>query len=289
MEKRCGALTTIYIDVYFLINFTVDLLAFHLAAVFTKVRVKGSRLLFASLTSAIYACAMIFISDKALISALVSIASLVIASYILVGGIRLIRRIKLMISFFLFLTVIGGIVYLAYCFIDKYFPNQGPTEVHDRRLLVLSMLILLSIGIIRLLFVLFFNSATERAASLKIELLGSSVAVDALVDSGNLLKDPIDMTPVMLVKENAITSLFPCGIPSIEGPELDQKVKRLVRLIPVNEGGRSVIKLGLRPERVFIRKKNRYVETKLTFIIDREKGTFGGYDALIPACAMENI
>ena len=36
---------TLYIDVYFLINFTVDLIALHLASEFSKIEIKGLRLI----------------------------------------------------------------------------------------------------------------------------------------------------------------------------------------------------------------------------------------------------
>ncbi len=278
-----------YIDVYFLINFTVDLLAFHLAAVFTKIKLRSHRLMFATLLSSLYACMMIFFSGEPWVAALLSIVSLIIVSYTLVGGIRILRRIKLMVSFFLFLTVIGGIVHWTYGMLSEYFPQQEQAEVHDRRLLILAVLVLLSIGIIRLLFLLFFNSATERTSRLRLEFMGREILLDALVDTGNLLKDPMDMTPVMLIKKKAVSSLFPKGIPDINEVDNSPELKHHVRLIPVCQNGISVIKTGFRPERVFVKKNNRYVETRMTFIIDEENGTFGGYDALVPSCALENI
>ena len=278
---------TVYIDVYFLINFTVDLLAFHLASLFTKVRIKNTRLLFATLFSALFACVVLFLELRAWIMIVVSLVMMFAISYVLVSGISMTRRMRIMAAFLLFLTIIGGLVYLAFNIMDAYFPDQVATTVENRRLLTLSMLILLSIGIIRLLFLLFFHSTTETVAHLKIELLGNSIECDALVDSGNLLKDPIDLTPVMMIKVNLAKRFFPGGIPKCCSDDLGE-LERFVRLIPVKKDGRVDLKIGVRAGRVLVLRGKRYEEIKATFIIDEEEGRFGGYDVLLPSSALES-
>jgi stage II sporulation protein GA (sporulation sigma-E factor processing peptidase) len=278
---------TVYIDVYFLINFTVDLLALHLASLFVKVRVKNARLILAALLSALYACVSLFLEIHVWILAAISIFVMLIVAFVIVSGISLSRRFKLMVSFLLFLTVIGGIVYLVFNVIDSYFPDQLATTVENRRLLTLSILILLAIGVIRLFFVFFFNSTSERVVHLKIELLGRAIECDALVDSGNLLKDPIDLTPVMLIKADCVCGLFPYGIPSADSRNFEA-LERYVRFIPINKDGKSDLKLGIRAERVQLINGTKREEIKLTFVIDKEEGRYGGYEALIPSSALEN-
>ncbi len=281
-------MTTVYIDVYFLINFTVDLLAFHLASAFSKVLTKNSRLFVAALLSALYACVMLFIAVNGWMMILISTLTMIVVSYVLVGGISFLRRFKLMAAFILFLTVIGGMVYFAFDSLNAYFPEQIATVVEDRRLLILSVLVLLSIGIIRLLFVLFFHSTTEKSARLKIELCGRVLECDALVDSGNLLKDPIDLTPVMLIKADMARRLFPQGLPRLGESDLSGPLNRFIRLIPINKNGQRTVVIGIRPEHVYLLSNKRYIETKLTFIIDEEEGRYGGYEALLPLGALEN-
>ncbi len=279
---------TIYIDVYFLINFTVDLLAFHFASLFSHVFVKSFRLVCASIVSALLACALVFVNMTVALMGLISLASMMVISYILVGKISIVRRIKLMVAFLLFLTIIGGLVYCAFNLIEFYFPEQAMASLNNRRLLILSMLVLLSIGIIRILLLMFFHFKTEKSVRLRLELLGRRVECDALVDSGNLLKDPIDLTPVMLIKSEAVKGLFPNGVPDSSEVNNDEFI-RFMRLIPVRKNGSVTLEPGIRPERVWILNKREEIETKLTFIIDREEGNFGGYDALVPASISERI
>ena len=285
---RGSGVSTVYIDVYFLINFTVDLLAFHLASAFTKVCIKNSRLFIASLLSALYACIILFLPMKGWALMLISALTMIVVSYALVGGISLLRRFKLMSAFVLFLTVIGGMVYLAFNTLDAYFPEQIATAVQNRRLLILSVLLLLSIGIIRLLLVLFYHSTSEKSARVKIELCGRVIECDALVDSGNLLKDPIDLTPVMMIKADAVKKLFPQGMPRMGDSDFGGGLNHFIRLIPINKNGNKTVVVGIRPERAYIVSGKRYSEIKLTFIIDEEEGRYGGYEALLPLCALEN-
>ena len=147
------------------------------------------------------------------------------------------------------------------------------------------MILLLAIGIIRLMFLIFFNSVSEQSIHLLIRLMGHEIECDALVDSGNLLKDPIDLRPVMLIKSSIAEKLFPEGIPNSTS-NFNGGVDRFVRLIPVSKNGHTTLELGFRPERVAILEKNGYSETKLTFIIDKEEGSFGGFEALVPANAL---
>ena len=281
-------MTTVYIDVYFLINFTVDLLAFYLAAAFLHVRIGNARLLSASFLSAVWACFILFVDLGVWGSLLSSCAAMILISYVWVGKISLVRRGKLLVSFVLFLTVIGGMVYFAFNVISRYFPEQVVTTVHDRKLLIFSMLVLLSLGAIRLMMLMFFHSTSERSVHLVISLMGRQIECDALVDSGNLLKDPIDLTPVMLIKSDMAKGLFPNGIPTLSGRD-GKGMDRFIRLIPINKNGHVGLQLGIRAERVLVSSKKGYTEAKLTFIIDEEKGSFGGFEALVPSSALDSI
>ena len=59
---------------------------------------------------------------------------------------------------------------------------------------------------------LFADTVVEKNVKLKIVFLKKEYTVDALVDSGNLLKDPMDLSPVMLVKSNFTKEIFPRGV-----------------------------------------------------------------------------
>ena len=52
---------TLYVDVYFLINFTVDILALYFAAIFSKVPTSTRRLIISAVIGAFFAIGIVFL------------------------------------------------------------------------------------------------------------------------------------------------------------------------------------------------------------------------------------
>ena len=151
---------TIYIDVYFLINLTVDLLALYFAASFSRVPSTSLRLFFGAFIGAVYAVISILFISSAYISYPLSIFALFAITFVVAGRVGVRRRIRLTVAFFIFELMLGGIVYYGYCFLDKYAYLFG--EINDaaesRRMIILSLLILLAIGILKLMIAVFSNT-----------------------------------------------------------------------------------------------------------------------------------
>ena len=94
---------TLYIDVYFLINFTVDLLAIYFASRISRVPVSTRRGILAAIVGGISASVIVFLESE-LVSLLLSVLSLVLTVYVAAGKVSARRRGKLLFSFLPFLT-----------------------------------------------------------------------------------------------------------------------------------------------------------------------------------------
>ena len=66
---------TLYVDVYFLINFCVDFLALHFASRFTKIPTGNIRLIISSALGGIYAVLLAFLPQNGALFSLVSVIS----------------------------------------------------------------------------------------------------------------------------------------------------------------------------------------------------------------------
>lgn len=274
---------TIYIDVYFLINFTVDLLALHFAASFTKVPIKNLNLFLASVIGGAYAVVALFLPENALIHFFVALASLILFSAVSRWSLTISRRIKLICAFLLFLVIIGGFVYFVFNMLERFLPSASGSPIRNRSLLVFSIIILLVIAAIKLILSLFSHTATEGSERVFIKLDEVVISVESLVDSGNLLKDPVNGSPVMIIKPECASKLFPHGLPDLYNYELIEGIKKSIRIIPVKRGEKSVLLVGARPERAWIEKNNKIIDLNITVAIDNEGGSFGGFLGLIPA------
>ena len=277
---------TLYIDVYFLINFTVDLVALHLASEFTKVKITSLRLVTFSLLLSIAACSEIFLPNTVISGILVNLLCILLVFFTPKRGLLGLRRFRFFLSAYILLMLIGGIVYSLFDYLKRYADIISIEQNVNRRLLMLAVIILISIGCVKLFVSILKDVKCEKIVKLKIFMNEKEAVVECFVDTGNFLKDPIDMTPVILLKEHAVKNLFSGDIPTdISAPSLEKHTN--IRLIPIGVGGETEIRIGFRPKRSVIITERGERETVLSFIIDNERGSFGGYAGLAPASLIE--
>lgn len=114
--------------------------------------------------------------------------------------------------------------------------------------------------------------------------------IDALLDTGNLVRDPMNMNPVIFIKKNVANSILPMSVIELSGLDsLSSEFKKRIRLIPITRGGETHVITGVRLDKVIILNEDGgRQEIDATIGIDKEEGTFGGYFALAPYVAFCN-
>lgn len=282
---------TLYADVYFLINFTVDILSLHFASRFAKSPTTPWRLTVGALVGGLYAVVLLFLPQSYTVFVPVSLLTLLIISWVSTRRIAFARRIRFLLSFIIFETLIGGAVYSAYIMLDDVFPEViSDTAPENKRMLIFAVIIVLVMGCIKLGLKALSGTSAERQAILRITMLDKGATVEALVDSGNLLRDPTDLSPVMLMKEAEVLRLFPELSDlwsSID--KIPEKIKKRMRFIPVSTSGGRRLLVAIRPTSAVLVMKNREEEINLTVAIDKDGGSYGGYGSLLPASALDNV
>lgn len=282
---------TLYIDVYFLINFTVDVLALYFAAVFSKVPTSLRRLIISSLLGAAIAVCAVFLPDFPIIKLAVSAISLVVICIIATKRVSFKRRVKFLFAFILFSAMVGGGAYFLFGVLDNLLSDSlaemGGGAV-NRKLLFFSLIVLLSIGVFKMFVSVFSSNQSERFVETEISFFGKSISLEAFVDSGNLAVDPMDMRPILILKEKYARELFSKEIIELSDPDrLPRDVRRRIRLLPISRGGSTHVLVGVRVDSVFVGKENKQ-EVSVTVAIDKEGGDFGGYYALMPSAAISD-
>lgn len=281
---------TVYIDVYFMINFTVDILAIFIALKMIHAKVNIRRLIICGLLGACLATVELFIKNTILNIGLASIFVLLI-TYISSRGVSLARRIRFIISFYIASFLISGAVNFLYGILDKYLDDvlkvfSGTT---NRKALVFSLIILLIIGVLRLFIMMFSDSINKKSTRLMIRLEDKTLEVDALIDTGNLVKDPMNMNPVIFLKRNCAENIIPRSIIDLSDVDsLSADYRKRIRLIPVTRKDQTHVMTGVRVDKVVICNDKKREEIDATIVIDKEDGTYGGYHALAPYVAVCN-
>lgn len=284
---------TLYIDVYFLINFTVDVLAIYFSAIFSKIPTTSKRLIFTALLGALIAVITVLLPEIPILKMMFSTVGLLLITFFTPKNVGLKRKIKFMLSFLIFEALMGGIVSLIWNILDKTVHkgviDSGGGSV-NRKMLFFSLIVLLCIGVFKMIVSFFSNIESEGSVEIEIDFLGKKQRIQAFIDSGNLAVDPMDMRPVLLLKKEKAKYILPENIIELSDPDaLNRDIRKRIRLIPITRGGVTHVLTGIKADSVKIIKNGNAEELFVTVAIDKEGGTYGGYSALMPSAALDNV
>ena len=197
------------------------------------------------------------------------------------------------IAFLIFSALTGGIVTFVWSFLDRYASDllNGIQRADvNRKTLIMSIILLLSIGVFKMIISFFSSNGNEGSVELEISFLNKRSVISAFVDSGNLAIDPMDMSPVILIKENVAKEILPENIIHLcDLDGLDRDLKKRIRLVPVSRGGRTHVLVGVKADGVNIINGEKKEEIRVTLAVDKEGGDFGGFEALMPSAALDNV
>ena len=119
---------------------------------------------------------------------------------------------------------------------------------------------------------------------------GQRVVAEALVDTGNLARDPLDMRSVMLVGEEIGVRLLGKSASCLDSPgEIGCDLGRRIRLSPVTFGRDRRLLVGFRPDAVYVKTEKGMQEIDIVVAIDKEGGKYGGMDILMPSVAVRDV
>ena len=175
------------------------------------------------------------------------------------------------------LNIISKMTDFFYLKLNKYFElDSAGVATENRRLLIFAVLVLLTIGGLKLAITVLSSAKTERAVEIKLNIDGKVRSVSCFVDSGNLACDPLDQTPVVFLTRKTFLRVF--GTASLPC----EKYKSQIRLIPIKQRGISHIYYGLKCEDVELVCKNSKERESLVLVLGDEE-SYGGYDGLAPS------
>ena len=283
---------TVYIDVYFLINFCVDILALALAAYITKIECGIKRLIGSAALGAMYAVLGILLSDRKYLMPIISPVLFILMILIVTGKSSFSRKIKYSLAFFISEIIFGGLVYYGYCLLNSLFKSEeyGTAATENRRLFVWGMILILSYGVVKILMYFLGKTANERVVRLCVGYAGKEESFEALVDSGNLATDPTGKRPVVFITHALAEKILNEKIDSDEGIDsLSASFKKRMRLIPVERSGKTEILYGFVSDYVTAVSNKKYENISVCFAIDKKGDYYGGYSALLPAAAINNV
>ncbi len=282
----------VYIDLYFLINTSMNLLCLMITASLLHRRVRRLRALFAAAVGGLYAALALIFGTAGIIEFVsdISIAFLMCTITFVSSAMGFRKLLQCTLVQALTSMVLGGIMTALYSLLNQL---DLPLEsLQGDGLSVWSFALLTAVAGIATARGgrLFGLSGKTKSVNLIVVLFGHEVTLRAMVDSGNLLRDPVSGRSVILTDQKLILPVLPSKIANLctsnvafENVLTDYEIARHVRLIPIHTASGDTILPALLPDKLILTDgKSTYPADYL--IAPADLGTHAnGFDAVIPS------
>lgn len=283
----------VYGDVLFLVNFSIDFIVLFIAGCFLHIKRRLFRLVIASLVGGLYGVLILLPALSwwgTLFFHILAAFGLCLIAYAPVG-----RRMffSLFLSFFGAALLLGGVLTAFYSFLSTVFETSGTNPAISGKkaelfLLYASLSALVIFGGGRMLA----KKKSKREIMVEVWEREKNVTICGLVDSGNLLTEPLSGKPVILVRQKEILPLLPrevlgCLEQSTDESKLPLHIRRKIRVILARGAVGQQILFGYLPDDIYLygkeREKNKYAVDAVLAVTLSEDQDFAGYGGIVPA------
>ena len=279
---------TVYIDLFFMINFSMDFLCFFLTCQLLSARLHVGRVVCASVLGGIYACASLFMQVGSVWAILIDILVCVLMCAVAFGGVTPLfsgSAVYIAIS-----MTLGGFMTAIFSLLNKADLPLGEVEEDGISAWALLILALISAAITYFGGKFFKRRVSQKYATLRICVGEREVKVRAFCDSGNLLRDPITSRPCIVADVDSLGDIIPPPIAeAARGASVAQfstlgvDAARRMRLIPTKTATSNGMLVAIRTDGIFIEQEQGEKELDALLALSAA-GNFGGdCQALLPA------
>ena len=257
----------VYADLLFLIDFSMDFLCLYVTSRILHRNFGLWRCLGGAAVGGTYSVLALILEMNVLpgIIADIGVCALICLSAFGCHGKGLYEYFLCVLTFFGVSAALGGFMTAIYSMLNRFdLPLESVNEKGDGISIWLFGLLAVASGLWTMLGGDFFKRAcTSRVADVDITYRGNKVTLRALVDTGNMLSDPISGKSVIVV-ENKIASRLIGRIASVSGMRgdldaMDEEDRLKLRLIPISTAAGESVLYAFLPENVTVtvKKKNK--------------------------------
>ena len=259
---------TVYLDIVFLENVLMNYIIIYATGVVIKDECRKWRIIFASLVGAVYTVVMYLNIIPIYSSFVMKMMLSIVIVYIAFNTRSLKKLIKNLVIFYLVSFVFGGCVFALMYFLQPQMAQiRNGVFVGAYPIKVALVGGLVAFGVLQISFRIVKTKFTKKDMifEVKVSINKKDVEVRALLDTGNLLKDPITGYPVIVIEHTSLISIIPDKIldnlDKILGGDLDEltndnefnEVISRFRMIPFSSlGKQNGLLLGIKADRINI-------------------------------------
>ena len=289
---------TIYVDVVLIENLIMNYIILLATGLILKTKLKHLRLIIASLLGAIYSIVAYINFLEIYSNFFLKILLSVIIVYIAFNPQTMKKMWKSILIFYLTSFVFGGAAFALIYIIrpqDILIKNGLFLGTYPLKTVILAAIVAFIVIITAFTIVKTKVTKKDMFCNIEIKLNGKILKTKALIDSGNMLKEPITNTPVVVIERSLLYEYLPKEIlnhlDDIIGGDLEkipeeirnQYISRL-KLIPFSSlGKQNGMLIGIKPEYLKIIKEEQEIkkENVILGIYNKSLTKKGEYRALM--------
>lgn len=267
---------TVYLDLLFLINFSMDFLCFFLTSKLLSRKLPTVRALAASVLGGIYADAALFVNVGRVTALFIDAAACLLMCTLVYAGKRKKSDILFCtLVYFAISMALGGFMTAIFNLINGMgISADAPESAASDGISVWLFALLAAVSAVVTLIGsrIFRRKTSVGSAEVEITYGGRSVKLRALTDSGNLLSEPISGRPCIVADISSVECIIPRDViraarngdySAIE--TMEPETVKNIRLVPAKTAAGEGMLIALRADRI---------------TLDSGKGAYG-VDAMI--------
>ena len=288
---------TIYIDIIIVENLIMNYIILYATGLISKSKKSYLRMFMASLIGAIYATLEYILKVNIYSNIILKTILSIIIVYVAFYPQDVKKMCKQLLLFYVTTFTFGGIAtYLIYVLKPQNIIIKNGMYVGTYVLKVIFIGAIVGTIILVTAFKMAKNKLTKKdmICKVKIKLNGKEETVEAMVDTGNMLKEPITGTPVVVVERTSLYELLPKEIlnntESILGGDFEKIPEEIkneyvpkLKLIPfASLGKQNGMLVGIKPEKIeVINEQAEEEKNAIIGIYNKSLTKKGEYKALI--------
>lgn len=298
LQYKAGEDMTIYLDVIFLENIVINYIILYVTGIISKAQIKQKKLISGALIGAIYSIIYYLLKLKLYSNCIIKIILSIVIIYVAFNSNSFKDLLKKVLLFYLTSFVFGGsaiaIIYMV---------NSQNITIQNGVLVGSYTLKTVLIGIVVAYFTIIFAlkiiktkiSKKDLICEIAVTLNNKEIKTKALIDTGNLLKEPITNMPVVVMEHSLLYDILPKEIlnnsEEILGgdfskiPEnIKEEYSLKLKVIPYSSlGKQNGMLLGVKGENliVYLKDETRQLDKVIIAIYNKSLTKRGEYRSLL--------
>lgn len=287
---------TIYLDVIFLENIVINYIMLYVTGIISKAQIKQKRIFLGALIGAIYSIIYYLFRLKIYSSFIIKIILSIVIIYVAFNSSNLKELLKKVLLFYLSSFVFGGAaIAIIYMVNSQNITIQNGVLVGSYTLRTILIGIVVAYFTIILAFKIIKISKKDLICEIKVTLNNKEINSKALIDTGNLLKEPITNLPVIVMEHTLLYDILPKeilnNVEKILGgdfskiPEnIKEEYSAKLKVIPFSSlGKQNGMLLGIKAENLIInlKEETRKIDKVVIGIYNKSLTKNGEYRSLL--------